>query len=107
MHDEVRVGWDQRKKHNAHCFYNHPKRRCRCSGSRFKFVSNLGKMQEVARSGHSFAFILDTARTNWKNVLKDNKIDMPNFEFTHQLGKAITPSIQQRYENPTVSALRR
>lgn len=48
----------------------------------------------------TFAFMLDTIRTNSKTILKDNKKTFNNFELTSQLGKALVlPKIWQRLEN--------
>ena len=48
----------------------------------------------------TFAFMLDTIRTNSKTILKDNKQTFNNFELTSQLGKALMlPKIRQRLEN--------
>ena len=48
----------------------------------------------------TFAFMLDTIRTNSKTILKDNKKTFSNFELTSQLGKALVlPKIRQRLEN--------
>lgn len=48
----------------------------------------------------TFAFMLDTIRTNSKTILKDNKKTFNNFELTSQLGKALVlPKIRQRLEN--------
>ena len=49
---------------------------------------------------NSLAFLLDTVRTNAKTIICDNDINISNFEFTYQLGRAlILPGIQRRYNN--------
>ena len=47
---------------------------------------------------NTLAFLLDTARTKGKTILKDNGVVKSNFHFMHELGKALClPSIKRRY----------
>ena len=50
---------------------------------------------------NTLAFVLDTCGTSAKTILRDNNIEVTNFEFTYELGKALVlSSIQKRFENP-------
>ena len=47
---------------------------------------------------NTLAFILDTCRSNEKNILQDNSIKLTNFEMTYNLGKVLVlPAIIIRY----------
>ena len=47
---------------------------------------------------NTLAFILDTCRSNEKNILQDNSIKLTNFEMTYNLGKVLVlPAIIRRY----------
>ena len=99
MHDEVKVSKDQRKKPNVHCFYDHIKGGVDVVDLLSSCLSTRMKCRRWPIN--SLAGLLDTARTNARTILRDNKVPMSNFEFTYQLGKALVlPSIARRYNNP-------
>ena len=50
---------------------------------------------------NALAFILDRVRTNSRTIYREvNGVDISNFQYTYQLGKALVlPAVQKRYEN--------
>ena len=50
---------------------------------------------------NALAFILDAVRTNSRTIYREvNGVDISNFQYTYQLGKALVlPAVQKRYEN--------
>ena len=99
MHNEVRVSQDIRKKPHPFVYYDHTKGGVNV----VDLVSATHSTRFRTRRWHmnALAFILDTVRTNSRTIYREvNSVDISNFQYTYQLGKALVlPAVQKRYEN--------
>ena len=98
MHNNVRVTKNERRKPQIHTFYDHTK----------DSVDVVDLISRNCSTGikskrwplNSLAFILDTARTNAKTILKESNVKMSTQEFTYQLARALClPSVQHRFDS--------
>ena len=81
MHNSVSVTQDQRVKPNVHTFYDHTKR----GVDVVDLVSshNTTKMKTRTWPVNGLAFILDTVRTNAKNIISElqSPVIQSSFDF--------------------------
>ena len=98
MHDRVKVTNDQRLKPPVIVMYDHTKGGVNVVDLISCHHSTRTKSKRWPLT--TFAFMLDTIKTNSKTILEDNKKNFNNFEFTYQLGKALVlQKIRRRLEN--------
>ena len=101
MHNQVKLSVDEKKKPHALVFSNHTKGGVNVVDLISAKMST--RMKTRRRTLNVFAFMLDTACTNVKTIVKENTPTKPlsTFQFTWQLGKLLVRScIQQRHDNP-------
>ena len=87
MHDSVKVANDQRKKPQIHSMYDHTKGDIDVVD--LLSTSHSTRIKPKRWPINTFAFILDTCRTNAKTILQDNDKPLSNFEFTYAIGKGL------------------
>ena len=100
MHDTVRVTKDERRKPDVHVTYNHTKGRVDIVD--LISTHNLTRTIQKGWPLYTFAFLLDTTRTNAKTILSElqSPVKLSSFEFTYRLGKMLVlPNIDRRYSN--------
>ena len=101
MQKQVKLSVDERKKPHALVFYDHSK-----GGVDIVDLISakvLTKMKTRRWKLNFFAFMLDTARTNAKTIVKENTLTKPlsTFQFNWKLGKSLVRScIQRCHDNP-------
>ena len=101
MHNEVKLSVDERKKPHALVFYDHTKGGVDVVD--LISAKMLTRMTTRRWTLNVFAFMLDTARTNAKTIVKENTPTKPvsTFHFTWKLGKLLIRScIHQRHDSP-------
>ena len=101
MHNQVKLSVDERKKPHALVFYDHTKGGVDVVDLISAKLST--RMKTRRWTLNIFAFMLDTACTNAKAIVKENTPTKPlsAFQFTWELGKSFIRScIQQRHDNP-------
>ena len=101
MHNQVKLSVDERKKPHALVFYDHTKGGVAVVDLLSAKMST--RMKTKRWTLNVFAFILDTARTNAKTIVKENTPTKPlsTFQFTWELGNSFVRScIQRRHDNP-------
>ena len=101
MHNQVKLSVDERKKPHALVFYDHTKGGVDVVD--LISAKMLTRMTTRKWTLNGFAFMLDTASTNAKTIVKENTPTEPlsTFQFTWELGKSlIRCCIQQRHVNP-------
>ena len=101
MHNQVKLSVDERKKPHALVFYDHTKGGLDVAD----LISTKMSTRMKARRWtlNVFAFILNTACTNAKTIVKENTPTKPlsTFQFAWELGKSLVRScIQRRHDNP-------
>ena len=101
MHNQLKLSVDERKKPHALVFYDHTK----AGVDVVDLISAkmLTRMKRRRWTLNIFAFMLDTACTNAKTIVKENTPTKPlsTFQFTWELGKSLVRScIQRRHDNP-------
>ena len=100
VHNRVKLSVDERKNPHALVFYNHTK-----GGVDIVDLISakmLTRMKTTKWTLNVFAFMLDTARTNAKTIVKENTPTKPlsTSQFTWELGKSLVRScIQRRHDN--------
>ena len=100
MHNQVKLGVDERKKPHALVFYDHTKGGV--NDVDLISAKMLTRTKTRRWTLNVFAFMLDTARTNAKTIVKENTPTKPlsKFQFTWELGKLLVRScIQRRHDN--------
>ena len=101
MHNQVKLSIYERKKPHVLVFYNHTKGEVDVVD--LVSAKILTRMKTRRWTLNVFAFLLDTAHTNAKTIVKKNiqtKL-LSTFQFTWQLGKLLVKScIQRRHDNP-------
>ena len=101
MHNQVKLSVKESKKPHALFFYDHTKGGVDIACLISPKISTRMKTRRL--TPNVFAFMLDTARTNAKTIVKENTPTKPliTFQFTWELGKWLARScIQQRHDNP-------
>ena len=101
MHKQVKLSIDERKKPDALFFYDHTKGGVGIVD--LIFDKMLTRMNTRRWTLNVFAFMLDTACTNAKTIVKENTPTKPlsTFQFTWELGKLLVRScIHRRHDNP-------
>ena len=101
MHNQVKLSVGERKKRHALVFYNHTKGGVDVVDLISAKIST--RMKTRRWTLNVFTFMLDTARTNAKTIVKENTPTKPlsTFQFTLELGKLLVRScIQRRHDNP-------
>ena len=99
MHNQVKLSVNERKKPHALVFYDHTKG----GVDVVDLISAKMSTRMKTRRWTLNAFMLDTARTNTKTIVKENTPTKPlsTFQFTWELGKSLVRScIQRRHDNP-------
>ena len=99
MYDDVRCSRDERKKPNTNCFYDKTK-----GGVDFvdmvigKYTSKYKTRRWII---NTFAYMLDTARTNAYTAFREIKHEIRTFDFIWQLGMLLLNAhITRRLANP-------
>ena len=92
MNNQENLSVKERKKPHALVFYDHTK-----SGVDVVYLISakmLTRMKTRRWTLNVFAFMLDTARTNAKTIVKENTPPKPlsTFQFTWELGKSLERS---------------
>ena len=101
MHNQVKLSVDEREKPHALAFYDHTKGGVNVVHLISAKMST--RMKTRRWTLNVFAFMLDTARTNAKTIIKENTPTKPlsTIQFTWELGKSLIRSrIQRRHDNP-------
>ena len=101
MHNQVKLSVHERKKPHALVFYDHTKGGVNVVDLISAKTST--RMKKRRWTLNVFTFILDTACTNAKTIVKENTPTKPlsTFQFTWELGKSLVRScIQRRHGNP-------
>ena len=101
MHNQVKLSVDERKRPHALVFYDHTKGGVDVVD--LISAKMLTRMKTRRWTLNVFTFLLDTARTNAKTIVKENTPTKPlgTFQFTWELGKLLVRScIQRRHDNP-------
>ena len=100
MHNQVKLSIDERKKPHALFFYDHTKGGVDVVDLIAAKMSTRLKTRRWALN--VFAFMLETADTNAKTIVKENTPTKPlsTFQFPWELGKLLVRSnIQRRHDN--------
>ena len=100
-HNQVKLSVGERKKSHALVFYDHTKGGVDVVD--LISAKMLTRMKTRRWTLNVFAFMLDTAHTNAKTIVKENTPTNPlsTFQFTWELGKSLVRScIQRRHDNP-------
>ena len=97
MHDVVKLSSDERKKPHVMVFYDKMKGGIDVVDYISSFIST--QMKSKRWTMNTFAYSLDTARTNALTLFKEVHTHSPsNFTFTWNLGKALVfPHVQRRH----------
>ena len=92
MHNQVKLSIYERKKPHALVFYNQTKGEVDVVD--LVSAKILTRMKTRRWTLNVFAFMLDTARTNAKTIVKENTPTKPlsTFQFTWELGKSLIRS---------------
>ena len=101
MHNQVKLSVDEKKKPHALVFYGHTKGGVDVVD--LISAKMLTRMKTRRWTLNVFVFMLDTARTNAKTIVKENISTKPlsTFQFTWELGKSLVRNcIQRRHDNP-------
>ena len=101
MHNQVKLSVDERKKRHALVFYDHTKGGVDVVDLISAKMST--RMKTRRWTLNVFAFMLDTARTNAKTIVKEKTPTKPlsTFQFTWEIGKSLVKScIQRCHDNP-------
>ena len=95
MHNQVKLSVDEKKKHHALVFYDHTKGGVDVVD--LISAKMLTRMKTRRWTLNVFTFMLDTARTNAKTIVKENTPTKPlsTFHVTWELGKSLVRSCIQ------------